>query len=148
MSNVISFDPFRELENMFKRYNDPLSRNYIAKENESMMSGSWAPLVDIKETKDAYIIKGELPGMDKDDVNVSIDKNTLTIKGEKKIEHESEEDNVHRSECRYGLFERSFSLPKEVDVKKIDASFKNGVLRLTVAKSEAVKPKQIQVKID
>jgi len=75
MSNVISFDPFRELENMFKRYNDPLSRNYIAKENESMMSGSWAPLVDIKETKDAYIIKGELPGMDKDDVNVSIDKN-------------------------------------------------------------------------
>ena len=112
------------------------------------MSTNWTPSVDIKETKDAFVVKGELPGVEKDDVDISIDDNVLVIRGEKKVETESDEDKKHRKECLYGSFERSFSLPKQVDVNKVEATFNNGVLKLNIPKAEEVKPKQIQVQIN
>ena len=147
MNNIIRFDPFREMEEMLKRYRYPSGPASLGKEYEGILSDSWTPSVDINETADAYIVKGELPGVEKDDVDVSIDDNTLTIRGEKKYEKETEEHQTHRTECVYGSFERSFSLPKQVDINNIEASFKNGVLKLKVPKAIEAKPRQIQVKI-
>ena len=148
MNNIIRFDPFREMEEMLKRYRYPSVPTSLSKEHEGILTGSWMPSVDIKETKDTYIVKGELPGVDKDDVDVSIDDNTLTIRGEKKSEKDIEEHQTHRTECVYGSFERSFSLPKQVDINNVQASFRDGVLNLTIPKAEEAKPKQIQVKIN
>ena len=145
--NITRFDPFREMEEILNRYRHPATRELVSKEYEGILSGTWIPAVDICETKDAYIIKGELPGVDKEDVDISVDDNLLSIKGEKKYEKSVDEDQTHRNECVYGLFERSFSLPKQVDINNVKAVFKNGVLKLTVPKAEETKPKQIRVNI-
>ena len=146
--NLTRFDPFREFEDILRRYNDPVGRSLLSQEQEGVFSGNWTPSVDIKETKDAYIVKGELPGVEKDDVDVSIEDNLLVIRGEKKVESAGDEDQSHRTECVYGCFERSFSLPKQVDTNKVKASFDKGVLTLDIPKAEEVKPKQIQVQIN
>ena len=145
--NITRFDPFREMEEIFNRYRQPSSRDLASREYEGILSGNWVPAVDISETKDAYIIKGELPGVEKEDVDISIDDNLLCIRGEKKYEKSVDEDQSHRTECVYGSFERSFTLPKQVDINNVDAVFKNGVLKLTMPKAEEARPKQIQVKI-
>ena len=145
--NIARFDPFREFEDILRRYSEPSGRNLLSREQEGVLSASWTPSVDINETKEAYVVKGELPGVDKDNVDISIEDNLLVIRGEKKVETESDEDKFHRKECVYGSFERSFSLPKQVDVNKVEASFKNGVLKLNIPKAEEAKPKQIQVEI-
>ena len=146
--NIARFDPFREFEDILRRYSEPTGRNLLNREQESVLSASWTPSVDINETKDAYVVKGELPGVDKDNVDISIEDNLLVIRGEKKVEKESEEDKFHRKECVYGSFERSFSLPKQVDINNVEASFDNGVLKLNIPKAEEAKPKQIQVQIN
>ena len=146
--NIARFDPFREFEDILRRYSEPGSRSLLGRDQEGVISASWAPSVDINETKDAYVVKGELPGVDKDDVDISIEDNLLVIRGEKKFETESDEDKYHRKECVYGSFERSFSLPKQVDVSKVEASYKNGVLKLNIPKAEEAKPRQIQVQIN
>ena len=146
--NLTRFDPFREFEDILRRYSEPSNRSLLSREQEGVLSASWTPSVDIKETKDAYIVKGELPGVDKDDVDVSIEDNLLVIRGEKKVETESDEHQSHRRECVYGCFERSFSLPKQVDTNKVKATFDKGVLTLNIPKAEEAKPKQIQVQIN
>ncbi len=128
MTNLVSYDPFRELESMLNRYRYSAESNRLSKEHEGILSNSWAPSVDIKEAKDAYVVKAELAGMDENDIDISINDNILTIRGEKKVDEETDEDDTHRSECYYGSFERSFSLPKQVDINNIKASFKKGVL--------------------
>lgn len=145
--NIARFDPFREFEDILRRYSEPSGRNLLGREQEGVLSASWTPSVDINETKDAYVVKGELPGVDKENVDISIEDNLLVIRGEKKTESETDEDKYHRKECVYGSFERSFSLPKQVDVNKVEASFNNGVLKLNIPKAEEAKPKQIQVQI-
>lgn len=146
--NIARFDPFREFEDILRRYSDPVSRTLLSREQEGVLSGTWTPSVDIKESKDAYVVKSELPGVDKNDVDVSIEDNMLVIRGDKKVEAESDEHQNHRKECTYGYFERSFSLPKQVDTNKVQASFSNGVLTLNIPKAEEAKPKQIQVQIN
>jgi HSP20 family protein len=106
----------------------------------------WAPPVDIYEDKDKYIVKAELPGMKKEDLNVSLDGNTLSISGERKHEEEKREGESYRSERYFGRFQRSVTLPAAVLANKIDASYKDGVLSIQLPKSEEAKPKQIQVK--
>lgn len=146
--NIARFDPFREFEDILRRYSDPVSRTLLSREQEGVLSGTWTPSVDIKESKDAYVVKSELPGVDKDDVDVSIEDNMLVIRGDKKVEAVNDEHQNHRKECVYGYFERSFSLPKQVDTNKVQASFSNGVLTLNIPKVEEAKPKQIQVQIN
>jgi HSP20 family protein len=107
----------------------------------------WHPAVDITENRDRYTLNAELPGISKEDVQVTLENNVLTIRGEKKTNAEQKEGDVHRIERRYGSFERSFTLPAAVDVNKIDAQFKDGVLTLTLPKAEEAKPRSIDVKV-
>lgn len=114
---------------------------------ETMATSYFAPAVDIAEQENEYVVKVELPGVAKEDVKISVESNTLTIKGEKKQEKEEKNKNFHRVERSYGSFQRSFTLPSTVKNDKIDALFNNGILTITMPKSEEAKPKQIEVKV-
>jgi HSP20 family protein len=111
-------------------------------------SGEWLPSLDVSETKNDVVIKAELPGMDPKDIDISLANGFLTIKGEKKHEKEEKEENYHLVERSYGSFTRSVRLPREVQSDKISASFKNGVLRVTIPKSEEAKIKEIKIKVE
>ncbi|MEX1301744.1 MAG: Hsp20/alpha crystallin family protein [Desulfotignum sp.] len=113
-----------------------------------MESGDWAPSVDILETEKEFVIKAEIPGVSKDDVKISVDNGTLTIRGEKKQEKEEKNKKFHRVEQFYGSFARSFTLPENVDETKIEAAFKNGMLKLQIPKTTVSKPKAIDIKIN
>jgi HSP20 family protein len=106
------------------------------------------PVVDLYEEKDDIVVKAELPGMEKDDIEVSLTDHTLTIKGEKKKEEEVKEENFYRSERRYGSFVRTLELPAEVYTDKVKASFKNGVLEVRLPKTEEAKRKEIKVNVE
>jgi len=114
---------------------------------ETIAASYFAPAVDIAEQENEYVVKVELPGVAKEDVKISVESNTLTIKGEKKQEKEEKNKNFHRVERSYGSFQRSFTLPATVKNDKIDALFNNGILTITMPKSEEAKPKQIEVKV-
>jgi HSP20 family protein len=110
--------------------------------------GEWLPSLDVSETKNDLVIKAELPGMDPKDIDISLINGFLTIKGEKKQEKEEKDENYHLIERSYGSFTRSVRLPREVQSDKITASFKNGVLRVTLPKSEEAKKKEIKIKVE
>jgi len=105
------------------------------------------PVVNVEETENDFHILAELPGMDKKDIQISIEDGTLSINGEKKNVKESKDKNYHRVERSYGKFHRSFKLPNGIDLEKIDADYKNGILNISLPKSEEAKPKQIEVKV-
>jgi HSP20 family protein len=108
----------------------------------------WNPTVDVSEDKESVIIKAEMPGMKKEDVKISVQDNVLTLKGEKKQEKEEKDKNYHRIERSYGSFCRSFQLPTSVKTDKIKANYKDGVLSVTLPKTEEVKPKEIPISIE
>ncbi|MBI3787876.1 MAG: Hsp20/alpha crystallin family protein [Ignavibacteriales bacterium] len=115
--------------------------------DNSFLSSVWTPAVDVAEQDDQYVVKIELPGVNKDDVKITLESNILTVRGEKKQEKEIKEDSYHRMERSYGSFQRSFTLPTMVKSDKIDASFKDGILTVRLPKAEEAKPKQIEVKV-
>ena len=108
--------------------------------------GEWSPLVDVIDKKDKIIAKAELPGVDKKDIKITLSDNTLTIRGERKEERETKKEDYYCCERVQGSYSRTIALPVEVDNTKIKASFKNGVLEVTLPKAEAVKPKEIEIK--
>jgi len=110
------------------------------------LTAEFAPAVDVKETADQIVIKAEVPGMDAQDINISVTGDVLTIKGEKKAEREEKEENYHLVERSYGSFSRSLAMPAAVDLDKIEAKYDKGVLIITCPKKEEVKPKAIEVK--
>ena len=110
-------------------------------------AGTWLPPIDLSETSDKITVKAEIPGMDPKEIDISIQGDTLIIKGEKKEEKEEKGKNYYRMERRYGSFSRSVDLPTSVDTNKVTAECKNGVLEITMQKKEEVKPKQISVKV-
>jgi len=114
---------------------------------ESLTVSEWTPLVDITEDDKEYLIKAELPEVKKEEVKVTVENGLLTISGERKIEKEEKGKRYHRVERAYGCFLRSFSLPDDADGTKVNADFKDGLLRVHLAKSENAKPKQIEVKV-
>lgn len=145
--NPALMDPFRTFQQKLDRL---LGEDYgllapTGEENWALTA--WAPACDICETENEIIVKAELPGMKKEDVNVSFENNTLTIRGERKFEDETKRENYHRVERRYGEFIRSFLLPSFVDTGKINAEFKDGILRVALPKREEAKPKQVEIKI-
>jgi HSP20 family protein len=152
--NLVRWDPFRELEEFSSRLN-----RFFAKEarpwylpsaeasKELMTFAEWAPAVDIKETPEEYLIKAELPGIDKNDVKVTLKEGVLTLSGERKLEKEEKGEKYHRVERGYGKFVRSFTLPAEIDDKKLLADYKGGVLFVHLPKSPAAMPKAIEVKV-
>jgi HSP20 family protein len=143
---LTKWDPFREMENVVDLYNRALSWPRRGSQ-EVMAPGDWAPRVDIAETDKEFSIKAEIPEVKKEDVKVSVDNGVLTIKGERKQEKEEKNKKFHRIERFYGSFTRSFTLPDNVDESKIEASFKDGVLNLSIPKTAETKPKAIDVKI-
>ncbi|MCW8931587.1 MAG: Hsp20/alpha crystallin family protein [Gammaproteobacteria bacterium] len=139
------WDPFQEMETLLDRYNRSSRKTLADSDNRNFEVGDWVPVVDIEETEDAFTIKSELPGVEKDDVSINIDRGILTIKGEKKTE--KEDKKRHRVECSYGSFVRSFTLPQSIKMDEVEAEYNNGILNLTIPKSEEAKPKEIEVKI-
>ncbi len=133
------FDLRKELDSFFSRFPRSFFDNYTQDE-------SWMPLVDIEETKSDFIIKAELPGLKKDDIKINLDDNVLTIEGERKSEKEDKEKTYHRIERFYGKFYRAISLPKGIDENNIKAKFENGLLEITLPKSEKIKSKNIEIK--
>jgi HSP20 family protein len=109
--------------------------------------GIWNPSVDVTEDKDSVVVKAEMPGLNKDDIKISVQDSILTLKGEKKQEKEEKETDYHRIERSYGSFCRSFQLPTTVRADKIKANYKDGVLSIILPKTEEVKPKEIPIGI-
>lgn len=139
------WDPFREMEDLLDRYNHSPQKLPAQNRDSVFEMGDWLPVVDIEETKEAFLVKAELPGVEKDDVSVNIEDGVLTIKGEKKSR--TEDKKQHRVECSYGSFVRSFTLPKTVKAEGVEAEYKNGILNLTIPKSSETAPQQIEVKV-
>lgn len=106
------------------------------------------PKVDVYETDDSYVLKADLPGLKKEDIKIDVHDNTLTFKGEKKVEKKTEKDNYVRVERSYGSFKRSFTLSDNVDSENIKAGYKDGVLEITLVKKEEAKPKEINIEVN
>jgi len=131
----------REINRMFDSF---FRSGWI--EDTGLAPAAWSPATDIVESDAGYVVKVELPGMSRDDVKITMQENQLSIHGEKKHEKEGKEKGFHRIERSYGAFQRCFTLPTAVDASKIDASFKDGILTVTLPRSEEAKPKTIEVK--
>ena len=151
---LMKWDPFREMEEMTERFGRAFNRpSFLARAlpaggaEEALITAEWAPLVDIEETEKEYLVKAELPEVKKEDVKVTLEEGVLTIQGERRMEKEEKGRTVHRIERSYGTFLRTFTVPRDVDEKKIVAEFKEGVLRVHVPKAEVFKPKAIEVKV-
>ena len=112
---------------------------------QPFMSG-WSPALDVFEDKDNLVVKAELPGMKKEDIEISLHDNVLSLSGERKEEQKHHQGEIHRSERFVGKFQRTFSLPTPVEAEKVKASYKDGILTVTLPKTEASKPKQIEIK--
>lgn len=110
--------------------------------------GTWHPSVDISENENAFVLKAELPGVNREDINIDINHKTLTLKGEKKFEEKTEKENYVRVERSYGSFSRTFALSDKVDTENVKASYKDGVLEVTLPKKEEAKPKEIKVEVN
>ena len=135
-------DPFRLFPNRLERVlEEPLLR-------EELPLKAWIPPCDIFETETELVMKFELPEVKKEDVEVKLEQNVLTLRGERKCEEKSDRENYHRVERHYGEFIRSFSVPMYVDAARITAEFKDGVLTVTLPKNEEARPKQINVKVN
>jgi HSP20 family protein len=140
------WDPFRDLMSIQNEINRLFGRTYAGSESAAGTPGAWMPALDIYETKDKFVVTVELPGVEPDDVDVSVEDSTLTIRGERRFYQEVDEDSFHRVERRYGAFARSLALPQTANAEGIEASFDRGVLTVAVPKAEEAKPKKITVK--
>jgi len=143
---ITRWDPFREVAALQNRVNS-LFRDFSEGES-SMTTGNFVPAVDIYEDEKRVVLKLEVPGIEEKDLDVSVENNTLTVKGERKFEKEEKEENFHRIERRYGSFFRAFTLPTSVETENIDAKYENGVLRLELKKKAEAQPKQIKVNVN
>ena len=145
---IVRWDPFRELNAVQERMNRLFSDAYRAADDDVMRRGVWAPPVDIFDSGNhELVIKAELPDMKKEDIEITVENNTLTLRGEKKMDGELREEHCHRIERTYGVFSRTFSLPTTVDTAKVSADYKNGVLTIKLPVRDEAKPKQIQVQV-
>ena len=137
---IIRWDPFREMTSL---------QSQVNRLADSLWSGrqeSWVPAVDVFDTEDSVVLKAELPGMKVDDIQIEVDDNVLTLKGERTFEERVDEERFYRVERRYGAFQRSLALPQGVKADEIQATYEDGVLQVTVPKAEAERPKRIEVK--
>jgi HSP20 family protein len=140
-------DPFREFAALHDRMNRMFGNVYL-RDEDTGFRGTWVPAVDIFETANHdLVVRAELPGMTREDIDVSVENNTLILKGEKKLDAQVKEEHYRRIERAYGTFHRSFTLPTTVDTAKIGAEFKNGVLTVKLPFREESKPRSINVEV-
>jgi len=133
-------DLSRMQEDMNRFFDD-----FFGEHRRGLAEGAWLPAVDVSETEGEFVVRAELPGMDHEDIDINVQNNILTLKGEKKQEKKEENESFHRLERSYGSFSRSFTLPTGVSPDDIKASFKDGVLEVTMPKAEEVKAKRIAI---
>jgi HSP20 family protein len=131
------------LHDRMNRLFDDAGRGWRA--DEPQATTTWSPAVDIFETEGEIVVKAELPGMERKDIALHLEKNVLTLKGERRFEKETKDENYHRIERSYGGFSRAFSIPATVDEEKIRADYTDGVLKIVLPKKEQAKPKQIRI---
>ena len=142
---ITRWDPFREVVSLQNRVNS-LFRN-MNEEDLPLTTASFVPAVDIYEDTDKLVLKLEVPGIDEKDLDVRVEDNTLTVKGERKFEAEEKEQNFHRIERSYGSFFRAFTLPSTVETDKVQANYTAGVLKLELKKKPEAQPKQIKINV-
>jgi HSP20 family protein len=153
MATMTRWDPFQDLRSAQDEMAQmsPMLAHALGLHAQQQGSGratttAWAPALDISERKDAYLVTVELPGVEADDLQVTLEDGLLTIQGERYFAHDSSEQHFHRVERRYGAFRRSITLPAQVQAEQIEATVDNGVLQIMVPKMEEAKPKRIQVR--
>ncbi len=141
-----AWDPFEEVVDLHKRM-DEIFGEFFGPTPAAMAATEavWSPLVDVHETKEGFKLQVELPGVKQEDIQLTIEGNSLMLKGERKRENEVEEDNYHRIERSYGTFQRSIVLPSVVDPNRVKATYRDGVLQIQLPKKEEAKPKEIKV---
>jgi HSP20 family protein len=137
------FDPLTNLPATFRSFEDAISRML----NEPRGARPWSPSVDIYETENELVLKADLPDVKLEDIEVRVENQTLTLKGERKFEEDQSVRGYHRIERSYGTFTRSFTVPATVDSDKVAAEFKNGVLTVKLPKKEAAKPRQVKIEV-
>jgi HSP20 family protein len=145
---IVRNDPFRDLftlqDQLFRTFGSAYRNRG---EEEQAVTATWSPLVDVFEDADGITLKAELPEVNASDVEIQVEGNTLTLKGERQLEREDKRDSYHRIERTYGAFSRTFTLPNTVDVEHISAESKDGVLRIHLPKKAETKPRQIKVAV-
>jgi HSP20 family protein len=153
MTTMTRWDPFQDLRNAQEEMAQmsPMLAHALGLHAQQQGSGraatmAWAPALDISERKDAYLVTVELPGIEADDLEITMEDGLLTIQGERYFAHDSSEQHFHRVERRYGAFRRSITLPAHVMAEQIEATVDNGVLQILVPKTEEATPKRIQVR--
>ena len=150
MNALAHWNQYRDLEALHQSLGSLFSRSPVSRpegKEEPMRVADWAPLVDISEDHKEYLIKAELPEVKKEDVKITMEDGMLTITGDRKIEKEENGKKYHRVERAYGSFVRTFSLPDDASPGKVSAEFKDGVLKVHLAKDEKARPQQIEVAV-
>ena len=152
MTTMTRFVPFRSpladvavLQNRLNSIFNDFARPDDAQ--EALSAGNFVPAVDVYEDEQKLVLKLEVPGIKQEDLDVRLENQTLTVKGQRKFESEEKEENFHRIERRFGSFARSFTLPVSIDTASVAAKYENGVLAIQLAKKEAAKPKQVKIEI-
>ena len=152
MTVLTRFEPFREFSTLQDRVNRLFRDSYRgvnqdAGHDDSLTTSSFSPAVDVYEDEHKVTLKIEVPGIDEKDIDVRVENNTLTVRGERKIEKEEKEENYRRVERQYGSFTRTFTLPTTVDSENVSATYDKGVLKIALPKKAEAKPKQIKVNV-
>ncbi|HEY6837550.1 MAG TPA: Hsp20/alpha crystallin family protein [Geobacteraceae bacterium] len=144
---IVKYNPIRDLRTMQEQMNRLLDLAWSKEAGEELREGVWQPAVDIYEEENSVVIKAELPDIDQKDIEVRIENNTLTLRGERKLDQSVRKENYHRIERYYGPFQRSFVLPQTIDQDRINAVCERGVLTITLPKRDEEKPRQITVEV-
>jgi HSP20 family protein len=147
MTTIARWEPFRGLSTLHDQVNRIFNETVLRGQGEDSALTTWSPAVDIYETENELVVKADLPDVAEKDIDVRVENNLLTIRGERKFEKSVSEDNYLRVERSYGTFSRSFSLPNTVNAEAIHAEYKNGVLTVTMPKREESKPRQVKVSV-
>lgn len=144
---LVRYSPLREMMQLQTDVNRLFSGFFPTGTQEDVTASAWSPQVDVYEDADGIKVHADIPGVEQKDLEIQIVNNTLSIKGERRLANEEKKENYHRIERTYGSFSRSFLLPEYADTEKVDASFKNGVLEVSIPKKAEKKPKQINVQV-
>ncbi|MBE3126632.1 MAG: Hsp20/alpha crystallin family protein [Acidobacteria bacterium] len=143
---IIKWDPTRDIVALRDRMNRLFEDMSGPKsEEKNIMAGAWAPSVDIYENENEVVLAAEIPGVDEKDVEIKVEDNTLTLRGERRFEKETKEENYHRIERSYGSFFRSFALPSYIDQDHIEAEHENGVLKIRMPKRAEIKSRKVKI---
>lgn len=143
---IIRWDPFRDMVSLREKMNRMFDDVFSGQgEDKEMAPSSWAPSVDIYETENELVLTAEVPGIVAKDIEIKIEDNTLSLRGERKFQKETKEENYHRIERSYGSFFRAFTLPHSVDAENIRAEHENGVLKVTMPKRQERKPRTVKI---